>query len=240
MNNDMFIQRLRIEHYGGIAHLDRRFTSGISTINAPDPAAVLSALRVLLRMAPQSEGNPSVKAGRLTRLLAEVVVEHKLYVVQAQGRRLDLIAEVGKKDETQLYNAVIRRCREEDRVCVFDPNAEEPIDPARYLPAERIYKPEKLFRFTDGMSATGTFRACLKDFLEHRALTDPGCADPATLFLDAVRFWDEISAIRDLHYEGKPLLLLTPPPALVRAIQEYDRDVRRQKILVTSSIKARA
>ena len=70
----MFIQRLRIEHYGGITHLDRRFAGGISAVNTPDPAAVLAALRVLLRMEPDKESGSSVKASRLTRLLAEVVV----------------------------------------------------------------------------------------------------------------------------------------------------------------------
>lgn len=54
----------------------------------------------------------------------------------------------------------------------------------------------------------------------------------AIRFIDTACFWDDFGKIRDLHYEGKPLLVKDVSPDIICSIQEYDRQIDRQKLLI--------
>ena len=59
----------------------------------------------------------------------------------------------------------------------------------------------------------------------------------AIRFIDTACFWDDFGKIRDLHYEGKPLLVKDVSPDIICSIQEYDRQIDRQKLLILQQMQ---
>ena len=57
------------------------------------------------------------------------------------------------------------------------------------------------------MEITCSFRKCLKDYLNQKSIAATDSDSNAIRFIDTVCFGDDFGKMRDLHYEGKTLLV---------------------------------
>lgn len=236
----MYVQRLMVNNYGAIRQFDMRLPKGIAVIDCIDPHAIISALRILLLYAPLNMIDPPVTMRPHTKLFAEVKTGSLKYHVLSQGRSPELSAAIADKDEKQAgandaYRAFMRRSAEENRICVFDPEAHTDFGLDRYLHDEKYFCPGELARMTNGMGTTDSFRIFLKKYRSRRSVAEAIGNDNAFRFMDAARFWDGFGKLRDIHYEGKPLLIKEPSPDLQRLLIENYHDLDRQLFLINKA-----
>ena len=187
--------------------------------------------------APIHDIDPPVAAGQCTKLYAEVVVGDLKYQVTSNGVPTNISAVRVNQDETieatDEFFSVMSRCEEENRISFFDEsNNGTNFGLEQYEAEEKFYRKGELARITDGMGATCTFRKCLKDYLNQKSIAATDSDSNAIRFIDTVCFWDDFGKMRDLHYEGKPLLVKDVSPDIVCSIQKYDRQIGRQKLLI--------
>jgi len=213
------IHRLTLAERDGSGGREWSFPGGVCRVGCDDPETLLSAFALLLcpGSAPPKRGGAKIRA--------EIEAGGTVYRVSLTGKKLSAGAKRSGGEETEgtvrEYLSLLRRCPEEDRLCFFPPADGDDFDPETYLRAE---EPGRLLRGTAGMAATESFRRCLKSSL----LSSPaprGATGPLLSYLETVRFWDRFGRLRDLHYEGKPLLIRLPrvPPeaaALCRAFTD--------------------
>lgn len=216
----MKIHRLTLAERDGSGSRVWSFPGGVCRVGCDDPETLLSAFALLLcpGSAPPKRGGAEIRA--------EIEADGTVYRVSLTGKKLSAGAKRSGGEETEgtvrEYLSLLRRCPEEDRLCFFPPADGGVFDPERCLSAEEPDR--RLLRGTAGMAATGSFRRCLKRCL----LSSPaprGATGPLLSYLETVRFWDRFGRLRDLHYEGKPLLIRLPrvPPeaaALCRAFTD--------------------
>ena len=209
----MYLKRLLIENFGSIARLDKTFAADIGTINTEYADDLLYALKLLLGCPlDKSRGRPP-KRSKSTRLYAEVVTENVLYKIESHGRRYEPTVNAIPLNRFEAaspsgYFSDIRQCEEEFRLCFpdFSDYVNAPFDLERYLYEDKYYEPGELSYLTGGMSATGTFRRRLKDFLLYHTLS-PDVKNPMLSYIDTVRFWDDFKSTVNMHHEGKPLFV---------------------------------
>lgn len=182
--------------------------------------------------------DPPVAAGQCTKLYAEVLVGDLKYQVHSNGVSAKIsavrVTQDGTVEEaTDEYSSVMNRCEEESRISFFDRSKNGAYyGLERYETEEKFYRTGEFARVTDGMGTTCSFRRCLKDYLNQKAVVGTGADCAAIHFVDTVCFWDDFGKMRDLHYEGKPLLVKDVSPDIVCLIQKYDRQIDRQKLLI--------
>ena len=215
----MKIRKLTLAERDGSGGREWSFPGGVCRVGCDDPETLLSAFALLLcpGSAPPKRGGAEIRA--------EIEADGTVYRVALTGKKLSAGAFCSGGEETEgtvrEYLSLLRRCPEEDRLCFFPPADGDDFDPETYLRAE---EPGRLLCGTAGMAATDSFRRCLKSSL----LSSPaprGATGPLLSYLETVRFWDRFGRLRDLHYEGKPLLIRLPfvPPeaaALCRAFTD--------------------
>ena len=137
------------------------------------------------------------------------------------------------EETTDEYFSAISRCVEEDRISFWDGSKNGAYyGVERYEAEEKYYRTGEFAHVTNGMGITCSFRKCLKDYLNQKSIAATDSDSNAIRFIDTVCFWDDFGKIRDLHYEGKPLLVKDVSPDIICSIQEYDRQIDRQKLMI--------
>lgn len=215
----------------------------VALIETCDSHALASAVRILLLYASTDDIDPPVAAGQCTKLYAEVIVDNLKYQVKSNVVSTKISAVRVNKDGTVEeaaydYSSVMRRCEEENKISFFDGSksgANYGLE--RYEAKEECNRTSELARATDGMGATSSFKRCLKDHLNRRSAAAADEDNCAIRFIDTVCFWDDFGKMRDLHYEGKPLLVKDPSPDNVNLIKKYYHKIDRQKLLIMHQIR---
>ena len=233
----MFLKYISINGLGGISRIGLTFRGVMTKIDSGFPDETAFALSRVFCNRPPAGQPGAVMAGRDTAVEALIAAEGLRYRVRLRGRELELTAasvgEDGNETEaTERYISFMERCAEEDRLCLFNDGSRDNRDLRAYLNEDKQYKPGELGRLTGGIAKTQSFRNELKRYLS----ADPvSCAYDTGLlpYLDTVRFWDSFGATRDLHYEGKPLLIVKPSPETLKTVAEYRFLLDRQVLVLT-------
>ena len=181
--------------------------------------------------------------GQNTRLYAEIETDGGAFCVEKlHGRDRTLTTKTTRQGEVgdvyKQYRTFMNRSHDEDSICFFDAS-EKPLIPNRifrYLYEDKFYFPGEFGKLTNGLGNTKTFRTYLKNYIGKdlpllETDTDPPAAEkglsPFGKFLDVARCWDGFCKIRDLHYEGKPLLIANPQTNL-QEILPSNLNIERQ------------
>ena len=209
----MYVKRLSLEGVGRVGRLTLDLVDGYNEIKSRVADEIVSALGAVTANREVKEIYPPKWADKKTSIFAEVSADGKRFAVRAGGKDLDVSAETDVHNaefdsDTEEYLSLMRRCAVEDRLSLIDGKHRSPYhDLNVFLNEEKHFRPGELRRITDGIGTTRLFRAALKQYLisETIAPEDKRCLLSR---LDAVRFWDSFGKTRDMHYEGKPLLLV--------------------------------
>lgn len=222
----MFIRRLSVDNFGGIAHFEKSLSSQPAVVITNDPKALISVVSLLLESKCPYPAPPAPLAGQDKRLYAEIETNNGVFNVEKLYDRNDtLTTKITHRDRSGNvyadYQTFMHRSPEEDDICFFNASKKQlaPNRLFRYSNEEKFYSPGELGSLTGGMGTTKTFRACLKNYIYKESLLPEINLDPFVTkekvpfweFLDTAQFWDKFCKIRDLHYEGKPLLVANFP-----------------------------
>ena len=231
----MFLKSISITALGGVKQFSQTFRGVFSKLETESPDEILFAIGKVLFNRPDGSAR-RVKAAKNTLITAQIAAECFRYTVTLRGAGLKMTAyalgEDGTECEaTEQYLSFTRRSAEEDRLCLFDENARDKRDLRAYLEEEKNYKPGELAVLTDGIAKTQSFRNALRAYLDAAPLS---CAYDEGILpcLDTVRFWDGFGELRDIHYEGKPLLIRKPSPETLKIIAEYRYSIDRQILAI--------
>lgn len=233
----MYIKRLTIDNFGSIIHFDMHLPKTVALIETCDSHSVTSAVRILLLYASIHDIDPPVAAGQCTKLYAEVVAGDLNYQVTSNGIKISAFRinkDSSVEEVTDEYFYAVSCCEEEDRISFLDGSKNGAYyGLERYASEDKFYRAGEFARVTDGMGATSVFRRCLKNYLNDKAITVADADNSAVRFIDTVCFWDDFGKMRNMHYDGKPLLVKDPSPDIVSSIQKYGQQIDRQKLLMT-------
>ena len=239
----MYIKRLTIDNFGSIIHFDMHLPKTVALIETCDSHSVTSAVRILLMYASIHEIDPPVAAGQCTKLYAEVVAGDLNYQVTSNGIKISAFRinkDSSVEEVTDEYFYAVSCCEEEDRISFLDGSKNGAYyGLERYASEEKFYRAGEFARVTDGMGTTYSFRRCLKEYLNQKTVAATDEDNSAIRFINTVCFWDDFGKIRNMHYDGKPLLVKDASPDIVCSIQEYDRQIGRQKLLISQQKKMR-
>ena len=209
----MYIKRLSLEGVGRVGRITVDLKSDISDVEIRFADEVCFAVGVATANGSLKEKYPPVRADKRSSICAEVFVGGKRFTIRARGKNFDISAEADVHNEeydsdTEEYLSLMKRCDVEDRLSLIDGKHRSPYhDLNVFLNEEKHFRPGELRRITDGIGTTRSFRSALKQYLLAETIA-PEEKRGLLSRLDAVRFWDSFGKTRDMHYEGKPLLLV--------------------------------
>ena len=209
----MYVKRLSLEGVGRVGRLTLDLVDGYNEIKSRFADDIVSALGTVTSNGAIKEIYPPVRADKKSSIFAEVSVGGKRFAVRARGKNLGVSAETGVHNEeydsdTEEYLSFMRCCAVEDRLSLIDCNHKSTYhDLNVFQNEEKHFRSGELRRITDGIGTTRSFRTALKQYLISETIA-PEEKRGLLSRLDAVRFWDSFGKTRDMHYEGKPLLLV--------------------------------
>lgn len=246
----MYIRQINVDNFGSIRHFEKSLSSYPTVIKSNDPGTVLIGISLLLESKyPYSVPHASL-VGQNTRLYAEIVTNDGFFCVEkVHDRNHTLKTKTTRRGKAgnvyEQYQAFMQRSHEEDDICFFD-TSKKPLIPNRifrYLYEDKFYFPGEFGKLTNGLGTTKTFRTYLKNYIGKDSLllemgADPLAAEkgisPFREFLDVACFWDGFCKIRDLHYEGKPLLVANPQTNLRKSLSLF-LNVERQILIFSDT-----
>lgn len=165
------VRRIAADRFGSIGHFEKALDADFDVVRDAHAFDILRVLDILLdNKAPPSP--PPLRAGRETRISAEVRIGEKTYFASAQpdgkGKFILSVRGMDGRDEKNEYCESLSVCREEENSCCFrgigDPSF---LRLFRYMGSDRSYPGELLSSLTDGFSRTRTFRSYLRSYIGH-------------------------------------------------------------------------
>ncbi len=240
----MYIRRLIIENYVGIGHLDLRLTKKTNRIGCPCPETVVTALQKLLIYVPPDSTSLSPGTSEDTRLCADVRAggtDFRVEIRGTPGKMTAVSGDVGHDpDLLKQYRYFMDRCPEEDFTSVFIKGQQNIRKVQSYINEDRDFRPGEFSRITAGIGATNSFRTCVRDFILRHPVQRENAREEGDeySFLDTALFWDAFGKLRNIHYEGKPLIMCEPSPVLIKKAEDNLIRTDRQIILISGTGEA--
>ena len=234
----MYIKRLEIDPFEECGPIGISFAEDVTVIDHNVGQTVVGAIKLLLLYSSQYGVDLPFSAGKPAKLFAEVVAGDATYHVRSCGLAGGLTVQRLAKDGTitraeEAYCALMRRCAEENRISIVaGVHNGSDYGLERYRREDRYYGAGVFARVTDGMCLTHSFRRCVRQHMRQNAAEAPNADTPARPWIDTVRFWNAFGKMRDLHYEGKPLVVDQTLLSFVSAPVLF-RMTGRQVLIVT-------
>ena len=232
----MYVKRLSLEGVGRVGRLTLDLADGYNEIKSRVADEIVSALGAVTANREVKEIYPPKWADKKSSIFAEVSADGKRFAVRVRGKDLTLsaVADVHNAEfasDTEEYFSLMRRCAVEDRLCLIDvKRASKYHDLNVFLSEEKNFRPGELRRITDGIGTTRSFRAALRQYLVSETVAPEGKRCLLSR-IDAVRFWDVFGKTRDMHYEGKPLLLVGVGGEAADVLPDLAELIKRQVVV---------